>query len=171
MAQGRPFLPSHWPRLPTGRLFLPGPLLPPSGEAGGCLDGRSPRAQQAFGPPPGESVRLPVAHMVCNQTPPVGDQPSLMTFREVETLFHEFGHALQVGFLRENQGLSISVLGPRKCFGLLVFRGVWVAWVLFFWIGLLFDDLSMQHALPLFRVRGLVWAFRVNFCIQGRVPS
>lgn len=47
--------------------------------------------------PPGESVRLPVAHMVCNQTPPVGDQPSLMTFREVETLFHEFGHALQVG--------------------------------------------------------------------------
>ena len=30
---------------------------------------------------PGEAVRLPVAHMVCNQTPPVGDQPSLMTFR------------------------------------------------------------------------------------------
>ena len=35
--------------------------------------------------------RLPVAHVVCNQNPPVGDQPSLMTFREVETLFHEFG--------------------------------------------------------------------------------
>lgn len=82
--------------------------------------------------PPGESVRLPVAHMVCNQTPPVGDQPSLMTFREVETLFHEFGHALQVGFLRENQGLFISVLGRQKCFGLLVFWGAWVAWVLFF---------------------------------------
>ena len=31
----------------------------------------------------GESVRLPVAHMVCNQTPPVGDKPSLMTFRWV----------------------------------------------------------------------------------------
>jgi len=30
---------------------------------------------------PGETVRLPVAHMVCNQTPPIGDQPSLMTFR------------------------------------------------------------------------------------------
>ena len=29
----------------------------------------------------GEAVRLPVAHMVCNQTPPIGDQPSLMTFR------------------------------------------------------------------------------------------
>jgi oligopeptidase A len=40
-------------------------------------------------------VRLPVAYLCCNQTPPVGDTPSLMTFREVETLFHEFGHGLQ----------------------------------------------------------------------------
>ena len=45
----------------------------------------------------GEQVntRLPVAYLVCNQTPPVDDKPSLMTFREVETLFHEFGHGLQ----------------------------------------------------------------------------
>ncbi len=40
-------------------------------------------------------LQLPVAHLVCNQTPPVGDQPALMTFREVETLFHEMGHGLQ----------------------------------------------------------------------------
>ncbi|MCA9034360.1 MAG: M3 family metallopeptidase [Planctomycetaceae bacterium] len=40
-------------------------------------------------------LRLPVAHLVCNGTPPVDDVPSLMTFREVETLFHEFGHGLQ----------------------------------------------------------------------------
>ncbi len=40
-------------------------------------------------------TRLPVAHLVCNSTPPSGDVPSLMTFREVETLFHEFGHGLQ----------------------------------------------------------------------------
>lgn len=33
----------------------------------------------------GGGVRLPVAHMVCNQTPPVGDKPSLMTFREVSS--------------------------------------------------------------------------------------
>lgn len=39
--------------------------------------------------------RVPVAYLVCNQTPPVGETPSLMTFREVETLFHEFGHGLQ----------------------------------------------------------------------------
>ena len=42
-----------------------------------------------------EHTRLPVAHLICNGTPPVGDTPSLMTFREVETLFHEFGHGLQ----------------------------------------------------------------------------
>ena len=40
-------------------------------------------------------TRLPVAHLICNGTPPVGNTPSLMTFREVETLFHEFGHGLQ----------------------------------------------------------------------------
>ena len=37
----------------------------------------------------------PVAYLICNGSPPVGDKPSLMTFREVETLFHEFGHGLQ----------------------------------------------------------------------------
>ncbi len=42
-----------------------------------------------------ESTRLPVAYLQCNQTPPVDNQPSLMTFEEVETLFHEFGHGLQ----------------------------------------------------------------------------
>ncbi|MDP6041164.1 MAG: M3 family metallopeptidase [Candidatus Latescibacteria bacterium] len=40
-------------------------------------------------------LRLPVVHLICNGTPPVGDTPSLMSFDEVTTLFHEFGHGLQ----------------------------------------------------------------------------
>ena len=40
---------------------------------------------------------IPVAFVVCNMTPPNKKKgtPSLLTFREVETLFHEFGHCLQ----------------------------------------------------------------------------
>jgi oligopeptidase A len=39
--------------------------------------------------------RKPVAYLTCNGSPPVGSKPSLMSFYEVETLFHEFGHGLQ----------------------------------------------------------------------------
>jgi oligopeptidase A len=39
--------------------------------------------------------RRPVAYLICNQVPPVDGKPSLMTFGEVNTLFHEFGHGLQ----------------------------------------------------------------------------
>jgi oligopeptidase A len=41
------------------------------------------------------TLQVPVAHLICNGTPPAGGQPALMTFREVQTLFHEFGHGLQ----------------------------------------------------------------------------
>lgn len=37
----------------------------------------------------------PVAYLTCNGSPPVADAPSLMTFSDAETLFHEFGHGLQ----------------------------------------------------------------------------
>ena len=41
----------------------------------------------------GNSVR-PHVSIVCNFTKPTKDKPSLLTFQEVTTLFHEFGHAL-----------------------------------------------------------------------------
>jgi oligopeptidase A len=44
---------------------------------------------------PDGTLQLPVTYLVCNQTPPVAGKPSLMTFLEVTTLFHEFGHGLQ----------------------------------------------------------------------------
>lgn len=54
-------------------------------------------------------VRLPVAYLTCNQTPPVDDKPSLMTFEEVTTLFHEFGHGLQHMLTRVDYGLAAGI--------------------------------------------------------------
>ena len=42
--------------------------------------------------------KAPVVGIVCNFTPPTGDTPSLLTFDEAETMFHEFGHALHFLF-------------------------------------------------------------------------
>ncbi len=37
-------------------------------------------------------LQLPIAFLTCNFTPLVGSLPSLLTFDDVTTLFHEFGH-------------------------------------------------------------------------------
>lgn len=43
---------------------------------------------------PAGAIQTPVAYLVCNFTPPVGDKPACLTHDEVTTLFHEFGHGL-----------------------------------------------------------------------------
>ena len=39
-------------------------------------------------------VQVPIAYLTCNLTPPIGEDPALLTHNEVTTLFHEFGHGL-----------------------------------------------------------------------------
>jgi len=49
----------------------------------------------------------PHVSIVCNFTPPTETKPSLLTFNEVTTLFHEFGHALH-GILANTTYPSLS---------------------------------------------------------------
>lgn len=54
-----------------------------------------------------ETDHRPVVSIVCNFTPPTESKPSLLTYNEVETLFHEFGHALH-GMLADGKYNSLS---------------------------------------------------------------
>ncbi|MDN4031371.1 M3 family metallopeptidase [Chryseobacterium gambrini] len=54
----------------------------------------------------GENSR-PHISIVCNFSKPTKDTPSLLTFQEVTTLFHEFGHALH-GMLADTQYPTLS---------------------------------------------------------------
>jgi oligopeptidase A len=61
--------------------------------------------------------KIPVAYLVCNGSPPVDGKPSLMTFREVETLFH--GNTAP----RHNE-LYIAACCLRCCEDINMFNGV-----------------------------------------------
>ncbi|WP_288375117.1 M3 family metallopeptidase [uncultured Chryseobacterium sp.] len=54
----------------------------------------------------GENSR-PHISIVCNFSKPTKDTPSLLTFQEVTTLFHEFGHALH-GIMADTQYPTLS---------------------------------------------------------------
>lgn len=52
-------------------------------------------------------LQLPVAYLTCNFAAPVGDNPALLTHRDVETIFHEFGHGLHHMLTRQTD-LAVS---------------------------------------------------------------
>ena len=59
------------------------------------------------------SYRRPVAALVCNFTPGVGDEPALMSHGEVETIFHEFGHAMHTVLTRAGYSQFAGGAVPR----------------------------------------------------------
>jgi len=71
--------------------FYLDPYSRPADKRGGAWMGECLSRQRL----PDGGICLPVTWLVCNQTSPVGDTPSLMSFDEIRTLFHEFGHGLQ----------------------------------------------------------------------------
>jgi oligopeptidase A len=72
---------------PRGRFYLD--MYARENKRGGAwMDDCVPRKRTHGG------VQIPVAYLTCNFSPPVDDQPALLTHDEVETLFHEFGHGL-----------------------------------------------------------------------------
>lgn len=56
---------------------------------------------------PNGELQVPVAHLICNFTPPIGSKPACLTHDEVTTLFHEFGHGLH-HMLTEMEHMDIS---------------------------------------------------------------
>ncbi|MAT91672.1 MAG: oligopeptidase A [Halioglobus sp.] len=59
----------------------------------------------------GQALQLPVAYLVCNFTPPVGDAPALLTHTELTTLFHEFGHGLHHMLTRQTVAAVSGING------------------------------------------------------------
>lgn len=66
----------------------------------------------------GQSTLLgtkPVVYNVANLTPPAPGQPALLTFEEVRTMFHEFGHALH-GMFASQKYPTLSGTGTARDF-------------------------------------------------------
>lgn len=55
----------------------------------------------------------PVCSLVCNFPTPANDKPSLLAHTEVETLFHEFGHAMHTILTRAPYGRFSGTSVPR----------------------------------------------------------
>lgn len=61
----------------------------PHKREGAWMDDCRGRRQLADG-----TIQLPIAFLTCNFSRPLDDKPALLTFDDVVTLFHEFGHCL-----------------------------------------------------------------------------
>ncbi|MFT7669191.1 MAG: oligopeptidase A [Planctomycetota bacterium] len=88
--------------------FFLDPYARPANKRGGAWMNDGLGRSQLF-PTEDGTARLPVAYIVCNFTPPIGDKPALLTFGEVETMFHEFGHALQHMMTKVDHGLVSGI--------------------------------------------------------------
>jgi thimet oligopeptidase len=62
---------------------------------------------------PGGLYQRPTVALVCNFPPPARDRPSLLSHADVETLFHEFGHALHSILTRARFGRFAGTSVPR----------------------------------------------------------
>ena len=62
---------------------------------------------------PNGKYQRPTISLVCNFPPPDKDKPSLLAHQEVETLFHEFGHALHSILTRAHYGRFAGTSVPR----------------------------------------------------------
>jgi Zn-dependent oligopeptidase len=75
--------------------------------------------------------QLPAVALVCNLPPPANGAPSLLSHGEVETVFHEFGHALHtllsrtVSYFASPSILSKTSVGSRVKQGLDAAKLVW----------------------------------------------
>jgi thimet oligopeptidase len=62
---------------------------------------------------PGGAYQRPTVALICNFPPPAKDQPSLLAHSDVETLFHEFGHAMHSIMTRAQYSRFSGTSVPR----------------------------------------------------------
>src|SRR5207245_10486849 len=62
---------------------------------------------------PDRKYQRPTVALLCNFPPPSADKPSLLSHSDVETLFHEFGHALHTITTRAKYGRFARTNVPR----------------------------------------------------------
>lgn len=87
-----------------GRFYLD-PYARDNKRSGAWMDECQNRRATASG------MQQPVAYLVCNFRPPLGQQPGLLTHDEVLTLFHEFGHGLHHLLTRVDEAAVAGIHG------------------------------------------------------------